>query len=270
MKNLFVRKYLEKKKAAKEKKNLEEELAKLAEKEDGYGYETAVPASAAADKADEKKDNGDPNKPKKPSLFKRLFANKDDLDESMKIERAPFRADGKDTSSSKVQPRCIVIPYTRFKKERFFDWPPDPTVSRATPLPPLVDYFMENLDDFDDFDLDNESTAPAYDEKPIFEFDPDCDFMCPPSSPRKEPPSPPPAKAAAVISDFPGVKPLADFPGVNLSSLDFPGIGVSSRAVANGDMPNGSELRHRKPSQLPAAQKDPDEESYQYQDDWSD
>eukprot|EP00543_Licmophora_paradoxa_P013926 CAMPEP_0202477968 /NCGR_PEP_ID=MMETSP1360-20130828/94213_1 /ASSEMBLY_ACC=CAM_ASM_000848 /TAXON_ID=515479 /ORGANISM="Licmophora paradoxa, Strain CCMP2313" /LENGTH=985 /DNA_ID=CAMNT_0049105227 /DNA_START=745 /DNA_END=3702 /DNA_ORIENTATION=- len=32
------------------------------------------------------------------------------------------------------QPREIVVPYSRFRKERFYDWPPDPTVSRATPV----------------------------------------------------------------------------------------------------------------------------------------
>ena len=30
------------------------------------------------------------------------------------------------------------MPYFRFRKDRFFDWPPDPTVSRATPLVPTA------------------------------------------------------------------------------------------------------------------------------------
>jgi hypothetical protein len=39
------------------------------------------------------------------------------------------------TTSSRMKARAVVIPYSRLKKDRFFDWPPDPTVSRATPMP---------------------------------------------------------------------------------------------------------------------------------------
>ena len=41
---------------------------------------------------------------------------------------------GQATSNTKLQPRAVAIPYSRFRKERFYDWPPDPTVSRATPI----------------------------------------------------------------------------------------------------------------------------------------
>ena len=41
---------------------------------------------------------------------------------------------GHTTSNTKLQPRAVAIPYSRFRKERFYDWPPDPTVSRATPI----------------------------------------------------------------------------------------------------------------------------------------
>lgn len=34
-----------------------------------------------------------------------------------------------------LMPREVVVPYSKFRKERFYDWPPDPTVSRATPVP---------------------------------------------------------------------------------------------------------------------------------------
>jgi hypothetical protein len=37
-------------------------------------------------------------------------------------------------SKKAAQPREIVVPYSRLRKERFYDWPPDPTVSRATPI----------------------------------------------------------------------------------------------------------------------------------------
>lgn len=52
---------------------------------------------------------------------------------------------GQSTSSTKLQPRAVAIPYSRFKKERFYDWPPDPTVSRATPIILQADR-MENDD----------------------------------------------------------------------------------------------------------------------------
>ena len=52
---------------------------------------------------------------------------------------------GQTTSSAKIQPRAVAIPYSRFKKERFYDWPPDPTVSRATPIILHTD-FTENDD----------------------------------------------------------------------------------------------------------------------------
>jgi hypothetical protein len=47
--------------------------------------------------------------------------------------RRPFCASGR-VNKKLLRPREIVVPYTRFHKERFFDWPPDPTVARATPL----------------------------------------------------------------------------------------------------------------------------------------
>jgi hypothetical protein len=58
------------------------------------------------------------------------------VEERVSLERPAFHSDlhGQSTSSSKLQPRAVAIPYSRFKKERFYDWPPDPTVSRATPI----------------------------------------------------------------------------------------------------------------------------------------
>ena len=55
--------------------------------------------------------------------------------EVMVGERPPFSSDLHGQSSSKkMSPRSIAIPYSRVRKERFYDWPPDPTVSRATPI----------------------------------------------------------------------------------------------------------------------------------------
>lgn len=47
--------------------------------------------------------------------------------------RPAFYAHTKPTRRTQV-PRDVAVPYFRFRKERFYDWPPDPTVSRATPL----------------------------------------------------------------------------------------------------------------------------------------
>ena len=47
--------------------------------------------------------------------------------------RPAFYAHTKPTRRTQI-PRDVAVPYFRFRKERFFDWPPDPTVSRATPL----------------------------------------------------------------------------------------------------------------------------------------
>mmetsp|Transcript_120204 Transcript_120204/g.245696 ORF Transcript_120204/g.245696 Transcript_120204/m.245696 type:complete len:456 (-) Transcript_120204:2772-4139(-) len=47
--------------------------------------------------------------------------------------RPPFYAHTKPSKKSQV-PRDVAVPYFRFRKDRFFDWPPDPTVSRATPM----------------------------------------------------------------------------------------------------------------------------------------
>ena len=55
--------------------------------------------------------------------------------EAMIRERPPFSsALHGQSSSKKLSPRSVAIPYSRVRKERFYDWPPDPTVSRATPL----------------------------------------------------------------------------------------------------------------------------------------
>lgn len=56
-------------------------------------------------------------------------------EESVEKERPAFQTDWHShASTKKSQPRAVVIPYGRLKKDRFFDWPPDPTVSRATPI----------------------------------------------------------------------------------------------------------------------------------------
>ena len=62
----------------------------------------------------------------------------------MTQDRPPFSSGS--TSNRKLRPRSVVVPYTRLRKERFYDWPPDPTVSRATPLE-LEMWSMDHLQD---------------------------------------------------------------------------------------------------------------------------
>ena len=82
-----------------------------------------------------------------------------DNTEMMVGERPPFSSDLHGQSSSKkLSPRSIAVPYSRVRKERFYDWPPDPTVSRATPIylygPPPAENINPTLD------LDDESIEP--------------------------------------------------------------------------------------------------------------
>lgn len=52
---------------------------------------------------------------------------------------------GSTSSSKKIEPRAVAIPYTRLNKDRFHDWPPDPTVSRAT----AMDLYPETMEEID-------------------------------------------------------------------------------------------------------------------------
>ena len=57
----------------------------------------------------------------------------DDTEE--KIEQRPAFSTGHNSRiSKKVRPREVAVPYSKLRKDRFYDWPPDPTVSRATPV----------------------------------------------------------------------------------------------------------------------------------------
>jgi hypothetical protein len=60
--------------------------------------------------------------------------------------RPAFYAHTRPTRRTQV-PRDVAVPYFRFKKDRFYDWPPDPTVSRATPLLAPVAAFHQDSGD---------------------------------------------------------------------------------------------------------------------------
>jgi len=63
----------------------------------------------------------------------------DELDTySSSANRVFYGQHKKDTnasaSSSTIEPRQVHVPHTPFRRDRFYDWPPSPAVSRATPL----------------------------------------------------------------------------------------------------------------------------------------
>jgi hypothetical protein len=61
--------------------------------------------------------------------------------------RPAFTGAMRHPKASKVplEPREVVVPYCRIRTERFYFWPPDPTVSRATPVALLDSGFVEDV-----------------------------------------------------------------------------------------------------------------------------
>ena len=133
--NIAVRMYLERRAREKEIKDAEKaEREKEEEKRRGPDLQVqAAAAAVASNEVEEKK------KKKKVGLFgSKRSEEADELEEINEADlyhspRPAFYAHTKPTRRTQI-PRDVAVPYFRFRKERFFDWPPDPTVSRATPL----------------------------------------------------------------------------------------------------------------------------------------
>jgi hypothetical protein len=151
LQNLAGRKYLERRKAKKlaaaqeEKEKLEEVAAAASE----YGYGNAAPDTSADhdDMEDESESKSEPLKIEKTSSSGWFGKSKkksedtvaDDLLNNFEFERPSFKSDLRDKGSGRrLAPRSVAVPYSRFRKDRFYDWPPDPTVSRATPVAAIV------------------------------------------------------------------------------------------------------------------------------------
>ena len=153
--NIFVRKYLEQKMATKaaEDKNAESEESNPSKQQDKVSTgsvqhgKASLDASQHNEKIDDsneldvrrgffakRRNNAAEVRPATSQRQKVITLNK--TPECEQLSRPAFYSDlhGHTTSSTKLQPRAVAIPYSRFKKERFYDWPPDPTVSRATPI----------------------------------------------------------------------------------------------------------------------------------------
>lgn len=69
---------------------------------------------------------------RKNKRFRKRDRKGSDADD-MRVMRPAFTT-GVTPTNRRHHPRGVVVPYSRLMKDRFYDWPPDPTVSRATPL----------------------------------------------------------------------------------------------------------------------------------------
>jgi hypothetical protein len=139
LKNILVKKYIRiraQKKAAKKAKELDEEddprlaLKRQNSKRFGRGRSDVGEESSVSLKSEKtcnSRRGKQSNRKGKRGLLK--------VEDLIEKDRPPFSTEWHSQSSSKkIQPRAVVIPYCCLKKDRFFDWPPDPTVSRATPV----------------------------------------------------------------------------------------------------------------------------------------
>lgn len=138
--NIAVRKYLERRakereveeKEQKEKDDLNAQLKTIA-----LDPTQQSKQSVTVDKDD--KNNDDKGKKKRRWGRNRKKDAEDEQEEEIneadlyQSPRPAFYAHTRPTRKAQV-PRDVAVPYFRFRKDRFFDWPPDPTVSRATPM----------------------------------------------------------------------------------------------------------------------------------------
>jgi len=159
--NVFVRKYLEKKaaeKALEKAQAAREEAGEIAftpvvneSKIDPVEYVSTATVVAKEDLSFEK--SGPPSMSpskttssgskallKKSSRKKKdkgsddMFAFEQDVADNVE-QRPAFSTGHNSRLSKKIRPREVAVPYSKLRKDRFYDWPPDPTVSRATPVP---------------------------------------------------------------------------------------------------------------------------------------
>ena len=139
--NLLVRFFLERK-AAKKAREEADAKAKAMKEADPYGYGYATNDNDnygyGETHAPEKSAPAPPVRGEtRKNTTRRHRKGSGDVDPSFLVTaRQPFSSEfyGATSPHKKMAPRSIAIPYSRLKKDRFYDWPPDPTVSKATPL----------------------------------------------------------------------------------------------------------------------------------------
>jgi hypothetical protein len=139
--NIAVRKYLErraKEKEQDEREKQEQEKLNAEAAEGEVAVQQPAQTSVAASSVDDKSLSS--KKTKKGRFWGRsrkkdAEENEEEINEAELYHspRPAFYAHTRPTRRTQV-PRDVAVPYFRFRKDRFYDWPPDPTVSRATPL----------------------------------------------------------------------------------------------------------------------------------------
>ena len=127
----------------------------------GYDYgSTPTNAARKANSYDSDNTSVRSNENKR-GLFGRMKRKKDlasnDPLEYYGNERPAFSADtgGANTNKKQLRPRSVVVPFSRLRKERFYDWPPDPTVSRATPVE--MDTWQQELEEPEEIPMPSRS-----------------------------------------------------------------------------------------------------------------
>lgn len=144
--NIILRRYLEKRASRKadeasEKEQVEIDNCDMASTHSAHAETSSLTSNTKRLTSVTESDNASvrSNEPRRGFFGRRKRNNKNqhsaEPSEFFSCERPPFCGDyGSSTNRKVAQPRSVVIPYGKLRKERFFDWPPDPTVSRATPL----------------------------------------------------------------------------------------------------------------------------------------
>ncbi|KAL7580121.1 hypothetical protein ACA910_012880 [Epithemia clementina (nom. ined.)] len=152
--NIFLRKYIEKwaeKRKADEAKSKEDN--DIAASESAYNPNAATldhPSAVRRQRTDDS-DNMSVRSERRGLFGRKKNRGKfqgpgEGSDFIVAQDRPPFSSDIHATNNRKLQPRSVVVPYSRLRKERFYDWPPDPTVSRATPL----EFEMWSMDHYEE------------------------------------------------------------------------------------------------------------------------
>jgi hypothetical protein len=172
LQNLFLRKILERKAREKEEKGKhDDEQSVDSDGKAGKKKKTTFMSKLLA--------RLDPDK-------KYLKEIRDTLDPASRLVFSTAGIPVTTSAKQRTAARAVVVPYSRLRKDRFWSWPPDPTVSRATPVP-LFDSIHEDdsmtlsgpeptMDEFDD----DENKSPMRQRRPAQNVNADGGFIPPP------------------------------------------------------------------------------------------
>jgi len=134
--NIAVRKFLERRAAEKERDEKDAKARAKFQAEAQASMQGGTSPNSAS--AYSPKEDASLSKDKKKKKWGWKKVKEEDEEELTEVDlyhspRPAFFAHSVPTKRTAV-PRDVAVPYFRFRKDRFYDWPPDPTVSRATPI----------------------------------------------------------------------------------------------------------------------------------------